>query len=103
MEISKKHTEGQEENYSLYWKILVCVALCDNSNNKSNMSYITIVKYHANKDQRQGLTMLSVGLTEQKQHPMSRCVCLQHISVQQGHLYTKITLESAVQCGKTKV
>lgn len=46
--------------------------------------------------------MLSVGLTEQKQHPMSRCVCLQHISVQQGHLYTKITLESAVQCGENK-
>ncbi len=36
MEISREHTEGYGKIYSLYWKILVWVELCDHNNNNSN-------------------------------------------------------------------
>lgn len=107
MKVSKKHTEGQEENYRLYWKILECVCLYQ------CVIVIIIIKvlqpiqpyeYHASKDHTVARPDHAFcRLREQKQHPMRRCVSLQHISVQQGHLYTKYIGICCLMLVKNKV
>lgn len=75
--------------YSLLKNISVCVDLCHN--NKSMQQ----IKQHWPIARP---TMLSTGLTEQKQHPMSRCIGYSTLQYSRVHLYyRKITLES-IQC-----